>query len=1095
MLYSHCSLYGQYVVSVVVPLFSLLIILSNDVHPNPGPTSVPSTDTSSSEGYQEILNSGLSIMHLNIQSLKPKTNILEVEAQPYDILVFTETWLCPNTNDEEIIIPNFSAPVRCDRVGRIGGGVAIYVRDGITFKPRRDLGINGLEALWIELQINKRKILLGGFYRPPSSNANYWNLIEQSIDQAFNESNDNIVITGDFNIDVNVPNNKIENLISSYSAAQLIETPTNFTEHSQSLIDLIIVKATTHVLTSFVADPFIPDLTRFHCPVVLVLKFNKPKSSTFKRHIWLYDRGNYVAYNEQLNQTDWETLIDNNNVEEVAQNITNTILTCAKNTIPNKLVTIRPNDIPWLNNNIRKLMRKRNKLHKKAKIVNNEQSWKRFREIRNEVTKQLREAKTNYENNLIVKLNSNTTNVKTWFKLAKQLSNKKQSQTIPTLSHNGKESSIDKEKAQILNDYFCSQSSLQNDNKTPPDLPTVNVSLDVFEISPNNVIDAIRSMDSSKACGPDMVSPRLLKEGVESLAQPLSRFFNNLLQRSLYPSDWKLANVTPIFKKSDPSNPANYRPISLLSCIGKVMERCIHKHLYNYLVSNNLLTSFQSGFIRGDSTTNQLVYIYNDICSAIDQGKEVRTVFCDISKAFDRVWHQGLLVKLASLGVKENLISWFRSYLSMRKQRVVYLNTFSEWQPVSAGVPQGSILGQGPLLFLVYINDIVNSIRSSIRLFADDTSLYIVVDSPNLAAQQLNSDLEKINLWSQTWLVSFNPSKTETITFSRKQNKPSHPPIYLNNCEISTVKTHKHLGLSLSEDARWANHISQSLQKAWQRIGILRSLKFKLNRNCLEKMYNSFVRPLLEYSDVVWDNCSNQLKSELESVQNEAARIVTGATKLCNINSLLSDLGWEPLSVRRKKHRLILMYKIKNNQCPNYLTQLLPTQRQERYQLRNSANIPLIPARTQLYQHSFYPETIRDWNALSNEIRESSSLTCFKQALNRNIRKPPQYYNIGCRKGQILHSRLRLGCSSLNHDLYRKSIIDSPLCSCGSVETIKHFLLECPLYNALRTELLASIPCLPTTNNLLYGHDRLTTDENILIFLSVQKYILATKRF
>ena len=197
------------------------------------------------------------------------------------------------------------------------------------------------------------------------------------------------------------------------------------------------------------------------------------------------------------------------------------------------------------------------------------------------------------------------------------------------------------------------------------DIPTLNN----LNISPQDVIDAISVMDSSKACGPDLISPRLLKEGANQLAIPLSTFYNTLLSRSLFPSAWKRANVTPIFKKGDPSEPSNYRPVSLLSCIGKVMERCIHKYLYNFLTSHNILTSKQSGFIKGDSTVNQLASLYNDICKAIDEGKEVRAVFCDISKAFDRVWHKGLLFKLRQNGISGNLIDWIHGYLSNRSQK------------------------------------------------------------------------------------------------------------------------------------------------------------------------------------------------------------------------------------------------------------------------------------------------------------------------------------------------------------------------------------------------------------------------------------------
>ena len=172
----------------------------------------------------------------------------------------------------------------------------------------------------------------------------------------------------------------------------------------------------------------------------------------------------------------------------------------------------------------------------------------------------------------------------------------------------------------------------------------------------------------------------------------------------------------------------NYRPISPLNSEDKLFERLVFKHLYNHLQTYNLLSSLQSGFIPGDSTVNQLTYLYNTFCQALDSGKEVRVVFCDISKAFDRVWHAGLLLKLEAAGVTGQVLEWFKSYLTNRKQRVVLPGAVSDWIFIHAGVPQGSILG--PLLFLVYINDIVLDIGSNIRLFADDTSVYIVVDDP-----------------------------------------------------------------------------------------------------------------------------------------------------------------------------------------------------------------------------------------------------------------------------------------------------------------------------------------------------------------------------
>ena len=200
-------------------------------------------------------------------------------------------------------------------------------------------------------------------------------------------------------------------------------------------------------------------------------------------------------------------------------------------------------------------------------------------------------------------------------------------------------------------------------------------------------------------------------------------------------------------------------------------------------------------------------------------------------------------------------------------------------------MPQGSILG--PLLFLIYINDIVVDIHSSIRLFADDTSLYIIVDNPQQASNLLNADLAKIHLWASRWLVSFNPSKSESMTLSRKQNKPLHPPLNMAQLNINKVTAHKHLGVIFSDDGSWHEHIDHVKAKSWFRLNIMRKQKFQLDRKSIEIIYTSFIRPLLEYSNVVWDNCTQYESNDLENSKNEAARIVTGATKLTSLQSLL----------------------------------------------------------------------------------------------------------------------------------------------------------------------------------------------------------------
>ena len=259
----------------------------------------------------------------------------------------------------------------------------------------------------------------------------------------------------------------------------------------------------------------------------------------------------------------------------------------------------------------------------------------------------------------------------------------------------------------MLNEYFSSQTAVDDINKQLPYLPPAQHVLESIGITEQDVNDVLSHLNVTKACGPDLISPRLLKEGTSILAHPFSIVFNRSLRQGYFPLVWKDANLIPIHKKDDKSLPSNFRPISLLSQSSKAMERCAHKHLYNYVVSNQILTPLQSGFVSGDSTTFQLIHTYHHFCQAVDSGKEVRAVFCDISKGFDRVWHRGLLHKLSGIGCSEHILKWFSTYLTGRGERVVLNGQTSHWASILAGVPQGSILG--PLLFLIYINDIVTN--------------------------------------------------------------------------------------------------------------------------------------------------------------------------------------------------------------------------------------------------------------------------------------------------------------------------------------------------------------------------------------------------
>ena len=335
-----------------------------------------------------------------------------------------------------------------------------------------------------------------------------------------------------------------------------------------------------------------------------------------------------------------------------------------------------------------------------------------------------------------------------------------------------------------------------------------NESLNTINFTEDDILNVIRKLDPSKAHGHDQISIRMVQICDKAICKPLHLIFSSCIESGIFPTEWKKANVVPIHKRDDKQNVKNYRPVSLLPIFGKIFERLIYNEMYSFFIENDLISSNQSGFKQGDSCINQLLSITHDIYQSLDQGYEVRGVFLDISKAFDKVWHKGLIHKLKQNGIGGPLLKILTDFLKSRKQRVVLNGQHSSWSDVLAGVPQGSILG--PLLFLIYINDLSDGLQCNPKLFADDTSLFATVHNIKKATNDLNNDLTKITKWAFQWKMSFNPDiskQAHEVIFSRKRSVSSHPPLTFNNIPVAQTNSQKHLGMQLDKKLNFEEHL------------------------------------------------------------------------------------------------------------------------------------------------------------------------------------------------------------------------------------------------------------------------------------------------
>jgi hypothetical protein len=942
-----------------------------------------------------------------------------------DIICVQETW---NIADPDLFcLPGYHRPLFKLRDQKQGGGVAIYVKDIYTFSPIDKYSSHVdkvFESLFVEVRtLCKKRYIIGNIYR---TNAKFTSLSERHQFDTFidflnnvladcNESNFSTYIAGDFNI--NVLNYDHDNLATEYvnniflhGFLQIVTKPTRCTNNSATLID--------HFLTNDIKSSYdckiITCKLSDHFPVILSIgKDTKPRDDFIKSRF--LTENNILRFKNDLENINWTT-VTNCNDPQIAYDLFSEIFIDLYNLhFPVKNVRLNRNIHKyekWFTRGLLVSRRKKLYLANRAArfpTIENKSLYSNFRNVYNRVVK---ESKKLYFDNEFEKHKSNLK--VTWDLLRKAMrKNRILKSSIQSININGSIIFEPKAIADHFNVFFTTiaDTIAEEIHPTvrPPEYP-IDHNLPIFNISNNpvtnfEVLTTFHQLNSKKSEDYTGISMYFLKNLVLQLVSPLTHIFNLSFDNGIVPHQLKIAKVVPIFKSGDPMLVDNYRPISLLCNFSKVLEKIMCNRLTKFLNDNKVLSNSQYGFRRKHSTIHPIIHLLNEVTKASTAKKYTLAIFCDLRKAFDTCNHEILIKKLRKIGITNNELNWFVSYLSGRMQ-FVYLNgTESDKLEIRKGVPQGSILG--PLLFLIYVNDLPECSALITLLFADDTTLLASGDNLQDLVTFVNSEFKKVVSYFRAHQMALHPSKTKYVIFNASEqilvNQNIDVFIDCNNDNensatlkipierisiYSTIPAIKFLGVHLDPKLNFKYHLSQILKKISRALYIIQSTKNMLSEKSLKSLYYALVHSHLIYGIHIWSCTSASNLNGLEKIQKKAIRIVNKASYNSHTIPLFISSGILPLKSLSAYFKLLFMYDFNSNALPASFVNTWMSNRSVRNvdnfdnvrPLRNDTllNVPFVRLEHFLkFPLSDYP---RLWNEFNNAVM-ANSRGLFKELL------------------------------------------------------------------------------------------------------------------
>ena len=944
----------------------------------------------------------IKVIYTNADGIAGKHDQLRELAIPLDtdIIAITETKLKANISNATVF-PNDYEVIRKDRVSKGGGGVALLVKNRLRMEEiNTEVESDFQEYLTVKVVTGNISILIALIYNPPRSNdmAELYDTSNQgtievikSVSQLAASKGYRLLILGDFNhkdinwLELNPHGEsgswraKFLNCIQENFLHQHVLEPTRARgDDTPSTLDLVFTHSSLDIENLEYRAP----LGRSdHCILSMnfIVEDIIPKKSSEKDRRFNYPKGDYMGLNEFLSNVDWITSTDRESEVDVDEVISIFLEKYKEGTevfVPMTKIGRKGGIQKWFNKECQMARKERDSFWKHYRKRGTWEARERYKLARNKYLLIRRTTEKQYEQDMASKAKDNSKLFHSFIRGKLKV----KEQVIRLVREDGSITTTDAEICREFNETF--QTSFTTETTSPPEISTslnLNRMLSNITILEKEVSETLKELDPHSAAGPDGVAAYVLVQCADQLSKPLTFLFNLSLQTEKLPSIWKTGDIIPIFKNKGSRNCAsNYRPVSLTSILCKVMEKIVRRKISEHLEDIKFLVQGQHGFREGRSTLTNLLEFYDCVSNILQERNGwADCVYLDFQKAFDSVPHGRLLAKIEKqAGISGKVLSWIGDFLRDRKQRVKVRGAVSDLGPVTSGVPQGSVLG--PLLFLIYINDLPGGISSIMNMFADDGKLLKKIVNLD-SCKELQDDLNKLQEWSNKWLMNFNTSKCKVMHMGKSKFRPKYE-YTLNGKILQVSDKERDLGVNITPDLSPDQHITSICKSAYALLANIRIAFRHLDLNSFRNIYLTYVRPKLEYAAPLWNPHKKKDIHKLERVQRHATRMVPELRDL-SYKDRLERLAIPSLQSRRLRGDMITVYKLLNGFDKVDSTQFF--KKVESKTRGHPMKIEKKAAKRDVRKFFFSIRVTDKWNSLQETVVEAKSIHSFKARYDR----------------------------------------------------------------------------------------------------------------